>query len=285
MLLGAHNSIAGGLHNAAEEATYVGGETMQIFCKNQRQFKAKPITDEEAKQFKDAVAAAGLQRIMVHDSYIINMGNPDDTKRENARQSFKMELERCEALGVAYLNFHPGSHVHTSKAMRDDKPTRFAALDRIAQCLNQTADEVPGSVKLVIENAAGQGTNVGTNWEEVGHLADALEDQQRMGVCVDTQHTWAAGYDWLGDYDGVWDEFDSQVGLKRLVAFHVNDSKQPCGARVDRHDNIGQGHLGEAFFRTLVNDARFADTCGYLETEGGPDVWKQELAYLRSLKD
>ncbi len=283
MLLGAHNSIAGGLHNAPAEAKYVGGETMQIFCKNQRQFKAKPITDEDAALFKAAVAEAGLEKIMVHDSYIINMGNPDDEKRENARQAFKLELERCETLEVDFLNFHPGSHVHPSKKMRDDRETRFAALDRIADCLNRTADEVPGKVKLVIENAAGQGSNVGTTWEEVGYLADALDDKQRQGVCVDTQHSWACGYDWLEHYDEVWEEFDDQVGLKRLVEFHVNDSKQPLGARVDRHDNIGEGHLGEPFFHRLVNDRRFDHVAGYLETEGGPEVWKKELAYLRSL--
>ncbi len=283
MLLGAHNSIAGGLHNAAIEAKYVGGETMQIFCKNQRQFAAKPITPEDAAMFKAAVADAGLQKIMVHDSYIINMGNPDDEKRENARNAFKLELERCETLGVDFLNFHPGSHVHPSKKMRDDRETRFAALDRIAECLNQTAAEVPGRVKLVIENAAGQGSNVGTTWEEVGYLCDALDDKQRRGVCVDTQHSWACGYDWLEHYDEVWEEFDDQIGLDRLVAFHVNDSKQPLGARVDRHDNIGEGHLGEPFFHRLVNDRRFDHAAGYLETEGGPEVWKKELAFLRSL--
>ncbi len=285
MLIGCHNSIAGGLHNAATEATLCGGEVMQIFCKNQRQWNAKPITDEQADLFKDAVQQAGLGPVMVHDSYLINMGNPDDAKRENARQAFQRELERCEALGVAYLNFHPGSHVHPDKKLRDDQAVRDAALDRIAEAVNTTHDEVPGQVKFVIENAAGQGTNVGTSWEEVGRLADAIDAKDRLGICIDTQHAWAAGHDWLGDFHGVWDRFDDQVGLGRLVAFHLNDSKQPLGARVDRHDHIGIGHLGEDFFRTLLTDGRFKDTSGYIETEGGPPVWQHEIALLKALRD
>jgi len=286
MLFGAHNSIAGGLHNAVTEAQYCGGDTMQIFCKNQRQWQAKPLAAEEIEAFRSAVAGSGIGPVMVHDSYLINMGNPDDAKRENARQAFLAELERCEALGIPYLNFHPGSHVHPKKEMRDDGATRLACLDRIAECMQRTIDETPGyRTKLVIENAAGQGSNVGTGWDEVGRLVDQVGEPARVAVCVDTQHAWAAGHDWLDHYDDVWDDLDGQVGLKRLAAFHLNDSKQPLGARVDRHDNIGQGHLGEGFFRTLVNDRRFQSLPGYLETEGGPDVWKKEIAYLRSLQD
>lgn len=285
MILGAHDSIAGGVWNAAEEAASIGGETMQIFCKNQRQWNAKPLSDEEATRFHQAVADAGLEQVMVHDSYLINMGTPDPKKSANAQEAFARELERCEQLQVAYLNFHPGSHTHPDKSRRDDRATRFACLDRIADNVNQVLETVPGKVKAVIENAAGQGTNVGTTWEEVGYLADRIDDQDRLGVCVDTQHSWACGYDWLERYDAVWDEFDDQVGLKRLVAFHLNDSKQPLGARVDRHDNIGEGQLGKDFFRTLLQDDRFRELCGYLETPGGPDVWKKELAMLKALRD
>ncbi len=286
MLFGAHNSIAGGLHNAPAEAARIGADVMQIFCKNQRQWNAKPLTAEQAELFKAAVAEAKLGPTMVHDSYLINMGGPDDAKRENARLAFKAELERCEQLGVEFLNFHPGSHTNPKKALRDDESTRLEALDRIAACVNQVLDEVPGKVKAVIENAAGQGTNVGTSWQEVGYLVDAIDHKDRLGVCVDTQHAWAAGHDWLGGYDAVWDSFDDHVGLKWLCAFHLNDSKQPCGARVDRHDNIGSGHLGEEFFRTLVCDARFDDLPGYLETPiENDDVmgWAHEIALLRTL--
>lgn len=289
MILGAHCSIAGGLHNSALQATSIGAETMQIFCKSQRQWKAKPLEDDAVAQYRAAVAEAGIERVMVHDSYLINMGNPDDEKRENAYQAFRAELERCEALGVAYLNFHPGSHAHPQKPMRDDRTQRFAALDRIAACMRRAMDDLPdGRVMLVIENAAGQGTNVGMTWEEVGHLADEAGNDDRVGVCVDTQHAWAAGYDWVDHYDEVWDGFDDQVGLRRLVALHLNDSKQPCGARVDRHDNIPTGHLGEGFWRTLMTDRRLGGVAGYLETplpDGDVDTYRQELAYLRALRD
>lgn len=284
MILGAHNSVAGGLHNAVDECLRIGGETMQIFCKNQRQWKAKPLEEEQIRRFRSAVTEAGIGPVMVHDSYLINMGNPDDGKRENARQAFLAELERCEQLGIPYLNFHPGSHTDPKKANRDDRSTRFACLDRIADCMNRTIDETKDwTCRLVIENAAGQGTNVGTTWEEVGYLADQVDRPDRTGVCIDTQHSWAAGYDWLEGYDRVWDEFDDQVGRKRLLAFHLNDSKQPCGARVDRHDTIPEGHLGEGFWSELLNDERFRDLPGYLETPGGPESWQQEIAYLRSL--
>lgn len=289
MLLGAHNSIAGGVHNAVAQCLEIGGECFQMFCKSQRQWNAKPLEDAQIAQFRDAVTAADVGPIMVHDSYLINMGSPDDEKRAKARAAFMGELERCEQLGVQYLNFHPGSHTHPKKPMRDDRATRDECLDRIAACLNECVDESKGyGTMLVIENAAGQGTNVGMSWEEVGRLADAVEDQSRLGICVDTQHAWASGYDWVNDYDGVWDAFDAHVGLDRLVAFHLNDSKQPLGARVDRHDNIPDGFLGEGFWTQLMQDSRFDGMAGYLETPLDNEdfsIWARELAYLRSLRD
>lgn len=289
MLLGAHNSIAGGLPNAPKQAMEVGGEVMQIFCKSNRQFRAKPLGDEEATAFREGVKEAGLGPVMVHDSYLINMGNPEDEKRANAQAAFAAEYERCEKLGVQFLNFHPGSHMQKGVKNRDDPQHRRDALDRIAACVQQTADEFPkGATMFVIENAAGQGTNVGSSWEEVGYLADAIDLPGRVGVCVDTQHTWAAGYDWVDDYDGVWDAFDDHVGLGRLVAFHLNDSKQPRGARVDRHDNIPHGFLGEAFWERLMTDRRFDALSGYLETpleNEDISVWRDELTYLRGLRD
>lgn len=285
MRLGAHNSIAGGLHNAVAECLSIGGETLQIFCKNQRQWTAKPLAAAEVTVWKAAVAAANVGPVMVHDSYLINMGNPDKTKREAALTAFLDELQRTESLGIAYLNFHPGSHMGEGKAKRDDAATRTACLDRIAACMAQCIGETKGAkVRLVIENAAGQGTNVGTSWAEVGHLLDAVDDKKRTGVTVDTQHAWACGYDWRANYDDVWDEFDAAVGIDRLVAFHLNDSKEVCGARVDRHDTIGVGELGLDFFRTLVSDRRFDGVIGILETPEGPESWKKELALLRSLR-
>jgi deoxyribonuclease-4 len=285
MRLGAHNSIAGGMHNAVAECVAIGGEAMQVFCKNQRQWKAKPLLPEEVRQFKEAVAAARIGPVMVHDSYLINMSNPDAEKREQSRLAFMHELERTEALGIQYLNFHPGSHVHDDKGKRDDRAHRDACLDHLAAAMAQCIDETKGyKAKLVIENAAGQGTNIGSSWEEIGRLVDKVGSKDRVGVTVDTQHSWAAGYDWNKRYDECWDGFDSAIGLKWLVAFHLNDSKQPCGARVDRHDTIGEGLLGLEFFRTLVNDRRFDGKVGYLETPEGLESWKRELALLRSLR-
>ncbi len=285
MRLGAHNSIAGGYHNAAAECLAIGGDTMQIFCKNQRQWSAKPLTQDEIKPFRDAVAAAKIGPVMVHDSYLINMGQPDAGKNEAARKAFLDEYVRCEQLGVTYLNFHSGSHVHPDKKLRDDAKVREACLDRIAAAVATTLDETKGyHCRLVIENAAGQGTNVGNSWEEVGRILDAVGDKKRMGVTVDTQHSWACGYDWKDHYDDVWDAFDNAIGIGHLVAFHLNDSKQPLGARVDRHDTIGQGELGLEFFRALMNDRRFDTAAGYLETPDGPDSWKKEIALLRSLR-
>ena len=285
MRLGAHNSIAGGMHNAVAECLAIGGEAMQVFCKNQRQWKAKPLASEEVKQFRDAVAAARIGPVMVHDSYLINMSNPDAEKREASRLAFMHELERTEALGIQYLNFHPGSHVHEDKNKRDDRAHRDQCLDHLAAAMAQCIDETKGyKAKLVIENAAGQGTNVGNSWQEVGRIVDAVGSKDRVGVTVDTQHSWACGYDWNKKYDECWDGFDSAIGLKWLVAFHLNDSKQPCGARVDRHDTIGEGLLGLEFFRTLVNDRRFDGKVGYLETPDGVESWKKELALLRSMR-
>jgi deoxyribonuclease-4 len=284
MRLGAHNSIAGGHHNAVAECLAIGGEAMQIFCKNQRQWTAKPISAEEAGAFRKAVADAKVAPVMVHGGYLINMGNPDPVKREASRQAFLDEMRRSEQLGVAYLNIHPGSHLEEDKKRRDDPAVRRACLDRIAAAVSQSIDETPGCpVKVVFENAAGQGSNVGNTWEELGALIQAV-GSPRLGITIDTQHSWACGYDWVDHYDEVWDSFESAVGRKWLVAFHLNDSKMPCGARVDRHDTLGQGLLGLEFFRTLVNDRRLDGIAGILETPDGPESWKKEIALLRGMR-
>jgi deoxyribonuclease IV len=284
--LGAHNSIAGGLHNAVAEAKSIGADALQMFCKNQRQWRAKPLAPEDVAAWKSALAASGLGPVMVHDSYLINMGNPDPAKRESSRLAFLDELVRCDQLGVQYLNFHPGSHMAEAKADRDGATVRKACLERIAQSMQQCIDETKGSnVKLVLENAAGQGTNVGNSWEELATIISHVGSKDRVGVTIDTQHSWACGYDWVSRYDDVWDEFDAKVGRKWLVAFHLNDSKMPCGSRVDRHDTIGEGKLGLPFFRRLVNDRRLDGLLGILETPEGPESWKKEIAMLRSLRE
>ena len=284
MRLGAHNSIAGGHHNAVAECLAIGGEALQIFCKNQRQWTAKPLAAEEATLFRRSMEAAKVGPAMVHAGYLINLGHPDPAKREASRLAFLDEMRRTEALGIELLNVHPGSHLEEDKRRRDDAAVRKPCLDRIAQAAAQCIDETKGyRVKVVFENAAGQGSNVGNSWEELAYLIDAI-GSKRLGVTIDTQHSWACGYDWVHHYDEVWDSFEANVGRKRLVAFHLNDSKQPCGARLDRHDTIGQGLLGLEFFRTLVNDRRLDGVAGILETPDGPDSWRREIALLRSLR-
>jgi deoxyribonuclease-4 len=223
---------------------------------------------------------------MIHDSYLINMGSPDESKGKRAQHAFLDEYRRCEALGVPYLNFHPGSHTHPQKAMRDDRGTRDAALERITTHINSTLEKTVGFESLlVLENAAGQGTNVGITFTELAHILENVEDQSRMGVCIDTQHAWASGYDWVSNYSGVWDEFDSLISRDRLVGMHLNDSLSDCGSRVDRHANHGEGKLGEGVFRSLMQDSRLDGIAGYLETPGGPDRWKPEIARLRELAE
>ena len=285
MKLGAHNSIAGGYHNAVAECVAIGGDAFQMFCKNQRQWAAKALTQPEVDQFRAAVAKAKVGPIMVHDSYLINMGNADPAKAAQSRTAFLEEYRRSEALGAAYLNFHPGSHNTEEKHLRDDVKTRVAALERICDNLGKVLDETKGfHCRLVIENAAGQGTNVGNSWEEVGYILDKVGQKGRMGVTIDTQHSWACGYDWVDHYDEVWDNFESAVGRQHHVAFHLNDSKIELGARVDRHDTIGSGHLGARAFHHFINDKKNDGKLGVLETPDGLESWKQELAFLRSLR-
>ena len=286
MRLGAHVSVAGGLQNAIPWALEIEADTFQMFSKNQRQWIAKPLTEEDIDAFKTPLSQTNLGPLMIHDSYLINMGSPDEEKGKRAQIAFLEEYKRCEALGVAYLNFHPGSHTHPKKDMRDDKQTRNEALGKIADHMNKTLGETKGyDSKLVIENAAGQGTNVGIKFEEIKHIIDHIDDKKRVGVCIDTQHAWASGYDWRNDFDQIWDDFESIVGMEYLVALHLNDSKSDLGSRVDRHDNIGMGKLGKETFKSFMQEKRLEHLAGYLETPGGPEMWKPEIAVLRKLAE
>ena len=257
-----------------------------MFSKNQRQCIAKPLTEEQIEEFKKPLSETDLGPLMIHDSYLINMGSPDENKGKRAQVAFLEEYHRCEALGVAYLNFHPGSHSHPKKDMRDDRQTRYDALERIAHHMNKTLDETKGyESKLVIENAAGQGTNVGIKFEEIRHIIDNIDDKKRVGVCIDTQHAWASGYDWRNNFNQIWDDFEEIVSMDYLVALHLNDSKSELGSRVDRHDNIGMGKLGKETFKSFMQEKRLEHLAGYLETPGGPEMWKPEIAVLRKLAE
>ena len=286
MRLGAHVSVAGGLQNAIPWALEIEADTFQMFSKNQRQWIAKPLTEEQIEDFKKPLSETNLGPLMIHDSYLINMGSPDENKGKRAQVAFLEEYHRCEDLGVAYLNFHPGSHTHPKKTMRDDNKTRYDSLERIAAHMNTTLEQTRGySSKLVIENAAGQGTNVGIKFEEIRHIIDNIDEKKRVGVCIDTQHAWASGYDWRNNFDNIWDDFENTVGMEYLVALHLNDSKSDLGSRVDRHDNIGMGKLGKKTFKSFMQEKRLKHLAGYLETPGGPEMWKPEIAVLRKLAE
>ena len=285
MKLGAHTSISGGLVNAIYQAQSIGAETFQMFCKpNRAWFASSSLKEDEINDFKSELEKSGLGPIMVHDSYLINMGSPDEDKRKRSFSSFLHEYKRCEQLGISYLNFHPGSHTHPQKKLRDDEEVRSDALNRIAECMNEIIDQTPDySCKLIIENAAGQGTNVGNSFSEIQHMIAQIKEKNRVGVCIDTQHSWASGYDWENNYDEIVNEFDETVGLDFLVGLHLNNSKTDLGSRVDRHECLEMGQMPEQVFANFMNDSRFDEKIGILETPN-PMIYKEEIEWLRSLK-
>lgn len=260
-LLGAHMSIAGGYYKAVEAAATLGMETVQLFTKNNNQWRAKPLTDDDVRLFRDALDTHKLQVPCAHDSYLINIGSPKDELWRKSIEALVVELERAEALGLAGVVMHPGSHVDSSEA---------EGLNRIVQGLNETLQRTKGfAVELWLETTAGQGTNLGYRFEHLAHLIDQVKDNTRLGVCVDTCHVFAAGYGMKtkAEYTATMAELDDVVGLDRVRAFHLNDSKKPRGSRVDRHDHIGEGELGPEPFRFVLNDKRFAKLPMYLETK------------------
>lgn len=272
--IGAHVSAGGGVENAPVNAVGIGADAFALFTKNQRQWMAKALTDDSINLFKGRVKESGLDTryILPHDSYLINLGHPDDEGITKSRAAFIDEMKRCEQLGLTMLNFHPGSHL--------DKITVEECLDRVAESINMVLDATSG-VTAVIENTAGQGSNIGNRWEHLRHIIDRVADKSRVGVCIDTCHAFAAGYDLAGCYDETFDEFDRTVGLGYLKAFHINDSKKPLGSRVDRHESIGRGCIGIDFFKRLMADPRFDNMPLILET---PDesIWPDEITMLRS---
>ena len=274
--IGAHVSASGGVENAPLNAKEIGANAFALFTKNQRQWVSAPLTAKSIAKFKENCADGGFDAsfIMPHDSYLINLGNPDEEAIQKSRAAFIDEMQRCEQLGLKMLNFHPGSHLN--------KISIEQCLDEIAANINLALSKTNG-VTAVIENTAGQGSNVGNRFEEIRYIIDRVEDKSRVGVCIDTCHTYSAGYDIVGDYDGVFAEFERVIGLEYLKGIHLNDTKKPLGSRVDRHESIGLGLLGMDFFKRFMQDARFDNMPIVLET---PDEsrWAEEIALLRSFE-
>lgn len=272
--IGAHVSAGGGVENAPVNAVGIGADAFALFTKNQRQWVAKALTDDSINLFKNRVKESGLDTryILPHDSYLINLGHPDPEAIAKSRDAFIDEMKRCEQLGLQLLNFHPGSHLN--------KITVEECLDRVAESINIALGQTSG-VTAVIENTAGQGSNIGNWFEHLRYIIDRVDDKSRVGVCIDTCHAFAAGYDLADHYDETFDEFDNIVGFSYLRAFHLNDTKKPLGSRVDRHESIGKGCIGIDFFKRLMADPRFDDMPLILET---PDesIWPEEIALLRS---
>ena len=276
IFLGAHVSASGGVENAPINAAAIGANAFALFTKNQRQWVAKPLSGESIEAFKQNCAAHGFEPefILPHDSYLINLGHPDKVALEKSRAAFLDEMQRCEQLGLVMLNFHPGSHLNE---ISEDE-----CLDKIAESINIALDKTSG-VMAVIENTAGQGSNVGYRFEHLAHIISKVEDKSRVGVCIDTCHAYTSGYDLVDDagYVETWKAFDEIVEASYLKAIHLNDSKKPLGSKVDRHDSLGLGLMGEAFFSRFIQDSRFDNMPIVLETPD-EDKWAAEIAWLRS---
>jgi len=292
--VGAHVSASGGVENAPLNAMKIGAKAFALFTKNQRQWKAKPLSLESIEAFKKNLELSGIEpkHILPHDSYLINLGHPEDEKREKSLDAFIDELERCEQLGLDRLNFHPGSHL-VKIPKRDKeyeqklKEAERVCLERIAESMNIAIDKTKDSkVKLVIENTAGQGSNLGYKFEHLAFLIDRVEDKSRVGVCIDTCHTFSAGYDLRTReaYDKTMKEFDEIVGFEYLMGMHINDSKAKFASRVDRHHSLGQGEIGWDTFRFIMNDDRMDDIPLILETIDD-SIWEQEIKELYRLVD
>lgn len=278
-LLGAHTSIQGGVNAAIPLAENLGFTAMQIFTKNNNRWVAPTLKPEDAEAFKSGIAKSSIKFVMAHDSYLINLGAPADEMFNKSVDAMVDELERCEMLGIPQLNFHPGAHLGEGEDF---------GVKRIASALDIIHDRTPGfKVKSMIELTAGQGTAIGYKFEHARDIIALVKEQDRMSVCIDTAHIFAAGYDIKdpANYEAVIAEFDRIIGLDRLQAFHFNDSKKPLGSRVDRHENIGDGFIGLEGFRNLLNDKRLLHIPKILETPKGKEQLEdlENLARLRSL--
>ena len=274
--IGAHVSAAGGVENAPVNASEIGANAFALFTRNQRQWKAKPLTEDSIKRFKKNCEELGFSpsHILPHDSYLINLGHPEEAGIKKSRDAFLDEMQRCEQLGLKLLNFHPGSHLN--KISEDD------CLKRISESINITLSKTSG-VTAVIENTAGQGSNVGYRFEHLARIIELTDDRTRVGVCIDTCHGWAAGYDFLTEegYEKTWDDFEKIIGMEMLKGIHLNDAKKELGSKVDRHASLGEGQMKNVTFSRMMKDNRFDDVPIILETPQ-PELWPKEIEWLRN---
>jgi len=278
-LLGAHTSIAGGVSKSVPLAEKLGFTAMQIFTKNNNRWAAKPLEKSEVQNFKSLLAKSPIKFVVSHDSYLINLCAKDESNLGKSRESFVDELERCEALGIEYLNFHPGAH----GGQGEDEGIKM-----IAESLNIAHEKTKGfKVSSMLELTAGQGTNLGYRFEHIAKIIELVDESDRMTACIDTAHIFAAGYNIKDetDYDKVIKDFNDIIGLDRLKCFHMNDSKKELGSRVDRHEHIGKGFIGLEGFRNIMNDSRLTHIPKILETPKGKEQLEdiENLKVLRSL--
>ncbi|WP_213319138.1 deoxyribonuclease IV [Chlamydiifrater volucris] len=277
-LLGAHTSTAGGLHNALIEGQEIGASTVQLFTANQRQWRRKPLKEEAIAEFFRIKEQTNLTYLMSHASYLINPGSPNRETLTKSRECLYQEIQDCISLGISFVNFHPGAALDTSKGQ---------CLDTIIQSFLLTAPlfEQSPSLMVLLETTAGQGSLVGSSFEELAYLVNGLKNFVPIGVCLDTCHVFAAGYDISTPegWNSVLNHFDSIIGLAYLRAFHLNDSVFPCGKNKDRHAPLGEGFIGLKCFEFLMNDPRTRIIPKYLETPGGPDLWQKEIRILKEL--
>jgi len=276
MYIGCHMSIGKGFAKACEGAFKIGGETMQFFTRNPRGSKAKEIKEIDVKQYKEAIARNTFGPVVAHAPYILNLASPKDEMWELAQRIMIEDLERMGRLGVQYIALHPGSHV--------GKGVEYG-IKRIASGLSKVLQESSSDTIILLETMAGSGTEVGSTFEEIKEIIDLVESDKELGVCFDTCHTFASGYDVDSDLDRVLKEFDEIIGLQKLKALHVNDSKNEKGSKKDRHANLGEGVMGVETFKKFVNHPKLQNLPLVLETPGGIDNYQREIALLREMRE
>ena len=275
-LLGAHVSTQGGVAQAPARGNAIGATAIQVFTKTPNQWREPKVTDADIAAFRTSLAGSGIRAVVSHDSYLINLASPDEGLRAKSMRAFTGELERCRALGIPWVVSHPGNYI-------DD---RANGLTRNAHAYAECLAAVPGEVGLLIEGTAGSGTALGSTFEELAELRDAIDEdvRQRVAFCADTCHLYSAGYDLVRDFDGVWRQWEAAIGLSQLRCLHLNDSKTPFGSRRDRHELIAEGTLGAEPFRRIMREPRFAGMIKVLETPKGDDEVTQDRRMLRRLR-